>query len=369
MSHPDILQMEDAGRICLAEKQPMRDRAPCAHMLNHRSKAGTMEPPWDPLETIRASAATSDAAKRFGIPGRYARIAVLLLIAVFVVPQILIALLVMALGGGLPALGHIALLLVMLTGFYLIGTKGFRSFRKASTGHFRAPAIRAPVMAAGDALGLDPRGPIASRRLRLLRTALGDVYRALGLPDEAPVDPAGEVPEEFRGTLPNDGAFWCLMKSSRTALAAVPESFRGGAPATPQARATMLVLVLAFPLRRRRRFRLEILHRIIQVMFARIACTIDTGSTAFNNRFLVATLGTADEVELHRALTPALQSTLLDLSERFWLVNLIVENETAFVSAVDFQTDEEAQIPIALWIEAALGDAIAGMARIKTYLD
>ncbi len=342
-----------------------------AHMLNHQPKARAAQPPWDPLESTRANsdAPASDAAARFGFMGRYARIAVFLLIAVFVLPQVLIALLVIVFGGGFPAAGHLALVMVLLISLYLIGLKGFRRAIKASTRRFRAPAIRAPVMAAGEALGLDARGPISLMRLGLLRTRLGDIYHALGLPDETRGDIAGEAPDEFRGVLPIGSEFWCLMKTSEMPLASVPESFRGGRASTAQVNVTMLAIVLAFPLTRRRDFRLEVLHRVMQVMFARVALTIDTGSTAFNNRFLVAAHGLADEIDVHRAVTPALQSTLLDLAERFWLVNLVVEDDTAFVSAMDFHTAEGAQGSSERWIEVALGEAMAGTARIKSYLD
>ncbi|PZO77968.1 MAG: hypothetical protein DI629_13095 [Mesorhizobium amorphae] len=276
-------------------------------------------------------------------------------------PAILAALIAPSQGG---FLAHFALVILGFAAIAWIGTSRLARARK-TTGTL--PAIRAPVRDAASRQGLVHRGILTPERNERLRAMIGDVHTALTFSVQAGGDASNAMPDEFSGTFPDGSPFRFLLKKATIPLESVPEAHRKAGQPDADATATMLAMLVAFPQRRRAGLRLEILHRFMQVRFVRIATTLDTGSSAFNLRFFVAAPGACDVLPVFRIVTPALQTLLTSLFERFWLVNLIVGERTAFLSAVAFHPlttrDHDA------WTEAALEECIAAAARAKTYLD
>lgn len=326
---------------------------------------------WDPFASKGAGPSVDASISAVPVKTK-SRLRLFLIIAmaafgtVTMLPAI-VAALMMPFHAGL--LAHFALTGVSILGFVFIAYTGVSRVSQAHNAVMRLPAIRDPVRDAATERGLTLRGIITPERSGLLRTEVGDVSTALAFPAQDDGAAFQDRPDEFHGTFPDGSPFWCLIKKSTTPLAGVPEQYRQAGQPDRDATAQMLAMLIAFPERRRSGMHLQILHRFMQVRFARIATTLDTGSSEFNMRFFVAAQGARDKVPVFRAVTPALQTLLIGLFERFWLVNLVVKDTTAFLSAVAFSPTGPADEQGDAWISAALDDCIAGAARAKTLLD
>ncbi len=286
--------------------------------------------------------------------------------AVTMLPAIIVAMIASFHGGLLIHFGHIGLAIL---GFVAIAWVGISRLSKAHDTVARRPADRDPVRDAAMRQGLVHHGVIARARNDLLRATVGDVHTALGFPGHAESDAWNDMPDEFHGTFADGSPFWCVLKKSTIPMAGVPEQYRQAGQADANMTAHMLAVLVAFPQNRRTGLRLEILHRFMQVRFARIATTLDTGSSEFNMRFFVAAQGAKDLVPVFRKVTPALQTLLIGLFEKFWLVNLIANDTSTYLSAVAFPPKGTTARHDDAWVGAALEDCISGAARAKTYLD
>lgn len=329
---------------------------------------------WDPLSQhgrqragIPRARPSMDVTRRMATISRYIGYVWLALIGLMFLPH-----LIFALASGSGGIGFVLpgmLMALVLGALYAFGARSRIDFVSKALEKLRTPAIHAPVTETATGLGLTRLGVMSSERLAALAAPLGDVHAALGLSGADTVRKVDDAPDEFAGRMPDAAPLWCLLKKNDLPLAGIPEQYRGGRPANGKDRATAFTMLAAFPLARQTGFRLEILHRIMQVRFVRVARTVDTGSAEFNNRFLVTMPGQPDALAVHRAVTPALQTALIELFDRFWLVNVVVDDGTVFVSAVDFRIQDDNPVPAARWMETALAELLAATARIRTYID
>lgn len=329
---------------------------------------------WDPLTlSDNPSAALPtplpgmDVIQRLNAFSGYIRYAWFILIGVMLLPHLVFTIFFGT--GGLGALMPAILMTLAIGALAVLGGRIASARLRETLEKARAPAMRGPVADTAERLSMTPLGVMSSDRVDALALRLGDVHAALGVSDPGTAYRPEEAPDEFGGQMPDSTPFWCMMKKNELPLQGVPEQYRHGRSAGGDDRATAFTMLVAFPLSRKTGFRLEILHRVIQVRFARMARTIDTGSAEFNNRFLVATKDQGQDLTIHRAITPALQTLLIELFDRFWLVNVVIDDDTVFVSAVDFRTAENASMPVARWMERGLSEFLKVATRIRNFID
>lgn len=192
-------------------------------------------------------------------------------------------------------------------------------------------------------------GEIGKSRMKVMVRKLPELFHArVGMSSLS-------LREEVYGHTPDGAAFWLGTNSS-------------GANNDPNRVAGSYALLVAFQLDRDSGVKATILpERMTTAQAARP--DFQTESVEFNNAFEVKlkSPGEQDRLALLRALTPATQTSLLDLSARYQ-VRLVIEGETIFVGGFGELEDGDAQ---------AFGDSLANIiaefagaaAAVKTYVE
>lgn len=185
------------------------------------------------------------------------------------------------------------------------------------------------LQSAADHLGFQFRAKIPAERLRKIRQKIPEIFK-LRVGGSIPL----VIESEMWGVAENGSPLWVgLGAHSSASLFGGPKQSSGAAGAASQGNVVMMVA--AYSLDRNTGIRLVLMPESVGSIgpFDR---DLKTESIAFNNRFNIRVTARDDQgaldrvsVEVLQVLTPALQTTLLDLADRF-AARVVIDGETVY---------------------------------------
>ncbi|WP_420334216.1 hypothetical protein [Roseibium sp.] len=223
------------------------------------------------------------------------------------------------------------------------------------------------LRAAADELGFRFRSKIPDIRMQKIRAQIPEVFK-LRVGGSIPL----VIESEMWGTAENGTPLWVgLGAHSSTALFGGPK--QNTVPAGAGAQGNVLMMIAAYRLDRDTSVRLVLMPENLSAV-GPLDRDLKTESIAFNNAFNIRVTEREDQgrldrlsVEMLQVLTPALQTTLLDLADRY-AARVIIDRDSVFFAGFrNLQTLDDATLHA--FVQEAVGNFSEASVSFKHYAE